>query len=175
VDVRPATPDDAPAVAEVHVRSWQVAYVGLVPQDHLDRLDPADRLPVWRQILTEDVPPAGTAVLVDGDRVVGFVRVGPGRPQGDIDPAAVGELATIYILGSHWGRGGGRLLMADAVGRLTRAGFREAVLWVLETNVRARRFYEKAGWYADGATDVVEKHGWTRTEVRYRRSLSTVD
>jgi hypothetical protein len=42
-EVRAATPQDALGVARVHVRSWQVAYRGLVAQDYLDRLRPADK------------------------------------------------------------------------------------------------------------------------------------
>jgi hypothetical protein len=36
--VRPATPDDADAIASVHVRSWQAAYRGIVPDAMLDAL-----------------------------------------------------------------------------------------------------------------------------------------
>ena len=44
VEVRPARPDDAPGVASVHVRSWQVGYRGLLAQDYLDGLRPEDRM-----------------------------------------------------------------------------------------------------------------------------------
>jgi hypothetical protein len=41
VVVRPTTVDDADAMGQAHVLAWQAAYVGLMPQDHLDRLTPA--------------------------------------------------------------------------------------------------------------------------------------
>ena len=41
--LRPAEPVDAIAVAHVHVRSWQVAYRTLMPDDYLDQLRPEDR------------------------------------------------------------------------------------------------------------------------------------
>jgi RimJ/RimL family protein N-acetyltransferase len=44
------------------------------------------------------------------------------------------------------------------------------VLWVLRDNTRARRFYERAGFAPDGATDVLDRLGGV-TEVRYRRAL----
>jgi hypothetical protein len=34
--MREAQPQDAAEVARVHVRSWQVAYRGLFPDDYLD-------------------------------------------------------------------------------------------------------------------------------------------
>jgi ribosomal protein S18 acetylase RimI-like enzyme len=61
--------------------------------------------------------------------------------------------------------------MAEAVRRLSDAGFREATLWVLETNDRARRFYEAVGWSLDGQRRVDESYGFALAEVRYRRSL----
>jgi hypothetical protein len=39
--VRDADPEDAEQIAIIHVHSWQAAYRGLLPQEYLDRLDPA--------------------------------------------------------------------------------------------------------------------------------------
>ncbi|MGH9204942.1 MAG: GNAT family N-acetyltransferase, partial [Acidimicrobiales bacterium] len=41
--VRTAQAGDKQAVAGVHVRSWQAAYRGLMPDAYLDGLDPDDR------------------------------------------------------------------------------------------------------------------------------------
>ena len=50
-------------------------------------------------------------------------------------------------------------------------GYASAVLWVLVTNERARRFYEIAGWSCDG-TEKSEPFGpATLTETRYGRPL----
>jgi RimJ/RimL family protein N-acetyltransferase len=169
VIVRPATADDAAALAAVHVRSWQVAYRGQVPQEHLDRLDPVRREQGWRQWIRDSRPPAGILVLDhEDDGVIGFVCFSPTRDP-DADPAEVGEIQAIYLLPSRWGRGGGRLLMDAGVRRLREAGFRELTLWVLETNERARRFYESAGWQPDGSAKTDDSRGVPLVEVRYRR------
>jgi ribosomal protein S18 acetylase RimI-like enzyme len=77
----------------------------------------------------------------------------------------------IYATPEAWGTGIGRGLMTAGLDRLASAGFGEVLLWVLDSNDRARRFYERAGFAADGATkdDVVA--GTTVREVRYRREL----
>ena len=62
----------------------------------------------------------------------------------DEEPADSGELAAIYLLPGAWGKGLGRELMSSALSALSDAGFGEATLWVLDTNSRARRFYEAA-------------------------------
>ncbi|WP_430787700.1 hypothetical protein [Actinoplanes sp. G11-F43] len=45
-----------------------------------------------------------------------------------------------------------------------------AILWVLESNARARRFYEAAGWVPDGAVKVDSSRGFPMREVRCRRT-----
>lgn len=41
VSIRPVTPADYEAVADVHVRTWRAGYSGIIPQDYLASLDPA--------------------------------------------------------------------------------------------------------------------------------------
>jgi ribosomal protein S18 acetylase RimI-like enzyme len=107
-------------------------------------------------------------VALDGERVVGFVTFGPQEPLGD---PAVGELYAIYVDPGHWDSGYGRALFTAAERGLRDVGYAEAVLWVLATNARARRFYEIAGWAADGGTKVDHRGDLELREVRYRRAL----
>jgi ribosomal protein S18 acetylase RimI-like enzyme len=76
----------------------------------------------------------------------------------------------IYVAPHWWSTGTGRLLMEAAVASLVSAGYRRAVLWVLDTNTRARRFYETAGWAPDGAANTMAALGGV-VEVRYTRPL----
>jgi len=170
VRVRRARPDDAVAIAHVHVRSWQSAYRGLVPQEYLDGLDPERRRQMWERVLaTDGWPRSGTLVAENDDGVVAFAHVGPSRD--DDAEGTVGELSAIYALSTVWGTGVGRALMAEALRTLAGAGYAEATLWVLDTNERARRFYEAAGWRPDGAVKVDSTRGFPLAEVRYRRAM----
>ena len=118
-------------IAIVHVRSWQAAYRGLVPQKYLDRLDVQQRYPVWERILSEaQWPRAGTFVAEDGGDVVGFASICPSRDD-DARPTGAGELAALYLLPGSWGKGLGRELMASALSAFRDASFDEATLWVL--------------------------------------------
>ena len=151
VEVRSAEPGDAGAIAEVHVRAWQVAYQGMIPDAHLDGLSVSRRSDNWRVIIAEfDYPRRGAFVAVDASKVLGFVHFGPSR-DADAGPD-VGELTVIYVRPDRWGEGIGRRLIQRAVQSLAEAGFSSATLWVLDANERARRFYEEAGWTTDGAT-----------------------
>ena len=171
VQVRAAREADAEALARVHVDTWRAAYQGLMPQEYLDGLDPAERAARWRQALGSPGSPFTAVVLEDeSGTVVGFATVGPGEDDDAADPT-VGLVGAMYVLSTHWRLGGGRLLMAEAIRLLSSAGCREATLWVLESNQRARRFYEAAGWRADGGHKIDESYGFPMSLVRYRRRL----
>lgn len=150
VGVRDAHAADADAIATAHVAGWQVAYRGIVPDDHLD--DPefgTRRQAVWRRQLGEPVPAAadsGECVVVGllDDAVVGFGYVGPERDPDDPSTRR-GEVYGFYVHPDAWGAGVADAMMQTCVERLT-TRFDAAVLWVLAENPRARRFDERAGW-----------------------------
>ena len=146
----------------MHVRAWQTAYRGQLPDDYLDGLRAEERAAGWERDRARD------PVLVaerDG-RVVGFAVVGAAE-----DPQGAGELYAINVDPDHWGTGAGRALLLAGQAELVRLGHGEAVLWVLPGNHRARRFYEAAGWVADGVERSAEVQGVVVPEVRYRRRL----
>jgi len=64
-------------------------------------------------------------------------------------------LDALYVLPEAWGSGIADRLHDAGVTALRAAGVERARLWVLEENHRARRFYERRGWTADGTTRVV--------------------
>ena len=66
------------------------------------------------------------------------------------------------------GTGVGTALMRRALAGLRARQVRTVVLWVLDTNARARRFYERGGWRADSGLRTEEIWGTRVREVRYR-------
>jgi len=55
--IRQATQEDAPGIASVQVSSWRAAYRRIVPDRHLDALDPRENVPMWTEVLA--IPAAG--------------------------------------------------------------------------------------------------------------------
>jgi len=164
VQVRRALPGDAAAIADVHVRTWQAAYGHVFEPERLARIDVSRRAAGWSRRLAD----GETAFVAERDgAVVAFASVGPAR-----DLHGLGELYAIYALPAAWGSDAGPALMRASVGALRAAGYGEAVLWVLEDNPRARRFYEREGWTLDGAAKEDEFLGTRVPEVRYRISLA---
>jgi RimJ/RimL family protein N-acetyltransferase len=170
VSVRVAVVADAAAIAAVRVASWRAAYVGLMPQSHLDSLSEFEFAERWSGRLSSPPDPRyGVWVAEAGGAVVAFLAAGPSRDD-EADKAEVAEVYTVYALPSAWGAGAGRALMQTGIEYLRAQGFREATLWVLTENARSRRFYEIAGFRPDGATRIEERFGDAHS-TRYRMVL----
>ena len=72
VVIRPATPEDALAIAAVHVDAWKAAYRGIVPDEFLDSLSIEQRSDAWRQILSEGSP-ENVMVAQAADSIVDWI------------------------------------------------------------------------------------------------------
>jgi GNAT superfamily N-acetyltransferase len=172
--IRRATVADAVAIAGVHARSWQAAYVDLLPQEVIDDMLAGTNRRIERLRGQLSAPSAVRIWVADqAGKVAGFAIVGP--PMDPAVPLGTGEVHAIYLAPEAWDRGIGRALFSRAVQDLEDTGSERAILWVLTSNARARRFYEAAGWQADGATKVEERPGGSMDEVRYWRPLGDAD
>ncbi len=161
---RPATVHDAEAIARIHVRTWQVAYEGIVPADYLAGLSEQQRTEWWRPQLERNR--GNVLVALTDDAVTGWVSFGPGR---DDDAMGRAEIFAIYVSPALWGGGIGRRLMEAAEAAL--AGTRGLTLWVLEQNRRARRFYAAAGFIPDGRRQEITLGGAGLREIRFAKTF----
>jgi ribosomal protein S18 acetylase RimI-like enzyme len=169
--VRLATAVDIPALARVHVASWQAAYRGIMPDQFLDGLSVARSETAWREMLALA---SQTNLVCELDQeVVGFAACGPTRDF-DQDPAITAELYAIYFVPAHWSKGYGHALWQRVRDELIESGYQKVTLWVLEANARARRFYEREGFTLDLVTvKEFQLEGTKLLEVRYWRQLKT--
>ena len=162
--------EDAPAIAGVHVRSWQAAYRGLLPDGLLARLSVSEREAMWREAAGGRAGPGALFVAEREGRVLGFCALS--EPTRDEDePEGVAELGAIYIDPQAWRSGAGTELMKVALAHLRSAGWREVTLWVLQTNQPALDFYARFGFVSDGARRIYEPSG--STGIRLRRALES--
>jgi GNAT superfamily N-acetyltransferase len=165
--LRPAEPEDALAVARVHVRSWQAAYRTLLPHEYLDQLRPEDRASKY-DFASRDPQKPSTIVATGEGLVYGFVTTAPSRAT---DLTGCGELYALYVDPEQWGQGIGVALVSAARAGLFEPGFRKAFLWVRAGNLRAERFYQIDGWVPDGLRRTDSVWDITVDEIRYQRGL----
>jgi len=127
--IRKATPADAPALADIHVRARREC-MPYLPDLH----SPEDVLEWVREVMPQHDE---VWVAEDDGRVVGFFALSDGL------------LYHLYVYPEHHGQGAGSQLF-DRVKELAPDGFR---LWVFQRNTQAREFYEHRGMQVVELTD----------------------
>lgn len=150
VSVRVAWADDAPAVAAVQARVWELRYDGVLP-DEARTVDVEAAAQAWRAAI--DRPrDARQRVLVALARneIQGYAVCSPAEDP-DCDPVRDGELVEIAVLPDRLGQGHGSRLLHAAIDTLRADRFERAVSWLPTTDDAGRRFLTDAGWATDGA------------------------
>jgi GNAT superfamily N-acetyltransferase len=191
VVIRAASADDAAQVAAVMRASWLAAYDGIIEPALLNRAtrpDGGERIRQsfwtrpWQRMLAAISAQTADAAGTSRDGIVGYATFGPELDVLDrswpYPPTAAGsagevaELYALYVDPGWWSTGTGRELMTRVLATVREAGYAAITLWVLEANARARRFYQRAGFAADGARHVLPDLGGV-TEIRYRRAVES--
>lgn len=150
VSVRIAWADDAPAIAEVQLRTWRETYAGVVPAEALPT-DVEGAAAAWRASLTKPRD-ARNRVLVALERntVVGFAITSPASDP-DCDPVADAELSELNVDPAKRGQGHGSRLLQAAVDTMQADRFTRVVLWAIASDDVLRGFLGDAGWAPDQA------------------------
>jgi GNAT superfamily N-acetyltransferase len=157
---------DAARLRALHVRTWETAYPGLVPESFYHQRLAEHRIRDWDALIARQTALGGGVVVArDRSAIAGLCQYGPAEDDDD-DARVVGHIRRLYV-DPRWQRQGvGRALLADAMTRLEELGIAAVTLWVLERDTGARTFYERIGYRPDGGRRVVGA-----ADVRYRRSI----
>ena len=169
VEIRKATKDDATAIAQTHVESWQAAYAEILSAEVMESRNLDFRRAEWSELFERNDQTERAYVADFGGEVGGFAFTQPCHDD-DVKPEDVAELTALYLRPSFFGRGVGTALAQAALQDLRDAGFSEVILWILEGNAGARRFYERTGWTWDGTRAPCYRI-FDAPALRYRRSL----
>ncbi len=154
-------------IGDLHYRSRAAAYAHILTPEALTFGSPETLGEWWAERYRWEREAHRLTVAVVGDELAGFTYLGASENPG------VAELSAIHADPAYVGKGVGRLMMAHAMTALRSYGER-GVLWVLEGNARARRFYEKGGWAADGETRVEPIGDEPVMQLRYSVDLSII-
>ena len=139
--VREAVIEDAEGIARVHTDSWQTSYRGILPDTVLDRIDVGQRAESRRKILRDRSLFQLVAYDVTHGDIVGFCDAGASRRH---VPYA-GEVYAIYLAHRAKRHGIGQEMWTRVQSWLAAQDMRSMIVWVLENNHHARRFYEAMG------------------------------
>jgi len=139
--IRKATLADAEGIARAHTASWRSSYRGILPDAVLDRIDVDQRAASWRRTL--ETPSIRTLVAYDTTHhdIVGLCDAGPTRAPS----AYAAEVYRIYLEHHAKRHGLGREMFEQITDWLRARDLRSLIIWVLDNNHHACRFYEAMG------------------------------
>ena len=131
------TDDDRYAISNIYEESWKYAYKNIIPDSYLESI------PKGRWVSNLDRPGMNNAVIIENGIFIGTSGYCSSRFS---EFEGFGEIVSIYFLPEYIGKGYGTQLLNYVIEELRKAGYKDVFLWVLEENIRAGRFYEKAGF-----------------------------
>ena len=141
--IRPAVLDDVRQLAEIHVQGWRDAYVGLLPQEVLDRPTVPEREGQWRGAIGRTGGASWTLVGArQGGPVVGFVHAIKTRPS---IFGASARIVALYVRLEEQRTGIGTALTRRIAETMAAAEIGEVRLWCLWNNATTRQFYDRLG------------------------------
>jgi ribosomal protein S18 acetylase RimI-like enzyme len=166
--IRPATVDDAEAIAVNHILSWQGMYKDFIPESILQELSIEERTQQWHELISQNVK---VLVVELADKIVGFASICAFRD--DECDGLNGEISAIYLHPAYWRLGLGTKLCLAALAELSTLGYKTIYLWVLSDNHQAHKFYESLGFQATDKTKMEEFYngGALLEETLYKRVL----
>lgn len=146
--LREARPDDADAIAALHVKVWRETYRGLATPEAYAALTEEVRRERWRETLATPQVRHQTLVVEQQGRIVAFGSAcAPTEPLfGDR-----GEVRWLHVDGEFARRGLGRRPMGALASQLRAWGYRGCALAVVEGNQPAIDFYDRLGGRRVGA------------------------
>ena len=138
VAIRTVRASDAAALAEVFSDSWRLAYSGLIPAPHLDRVIGRRSESWWLSAARSN---ERHIVLEFEGKVAGYASFGPARTRG----RAQGEIYELYLAPIYQGIGFGEHLFEACPHQLDRARCKGLLVWALADNTQATNFYWRRG------------------------------
>jgi ribosomal protein S18 acetylase RimI-like enzyme len=138
VRIRPARVTDAADLARIFRDSWRLAYSGMIPADHLDRLIRKRDVEWWKQSLQSSEP---ALILEVAGTIAGYATYGVARTRGRFQ----GEIYELYLDPIYQGLGFGEHLFEACRHRLDERRLKGLVVWALVDNAAASAFYWRRG------------------------------
>lgn len=161
-----ATKEFAFDMGYVHSYSWQEAYAGIIPDEIIRTFTPKNRAKIFLDVLKN--PLEEYYLFKVDDRPAGIASLAKSHEKNM--PDYIGEIYSIYFHPDFWGTEATQKGFQFCVNRLKDLGFSEITIWVLNDNLRAKRFYERNGFKLDGNSKEI-KIGIKLLEVRYSKKI----
>jgi len=166
ITIRLATPGDASDMAEVGMRSWEIAYKDILPEEYI-REKNATRPEQFKQNITHENK--NQYVIRLNDKTIGIMKIAPPTDD-DLDDTFY-EVHYLYLHPDYFRKGIGTQAMQFAFDKTRSLGKKHISIWVFTENISTIKFYEKCGFARDGKT-ALQDRGRAVEIIRMRSELS---
>lgn len=147
ITIRLAKPDDALDMAEIHARSWEVAYKDSIPMEYIKEKN-ATHPALFQKIITNEN--TTHYVIQVNEKTVGIMCIAP--PQDNDVGDDFLELHGIYLHPDYYRKGFGTQAIDFAFNKARNLGKKFMTVWVFAKNENTIKFYEKCGFAAENKT-----------------------
>lgn len=148
IKIRQAEYEDLIGLASIQIRSWRNAFNNILSDSTLNKYTYLDKcLKILENIYNSNKGYFYIASINENPCAELFWR-----KCTESEHAA--EIVSLHSIPECWGQGVGKAIIDKATDDIFNSGLKTVYLWVFEQNKRARRFYEKCGFIADGATRI---------------------
>lgn len=151
--IRYANLNDAEILGKIHSESAQAGLKGIILDNILNDVFSIERR-TKRFVSELSYGSPKTAIVFEKNEPVGLISYGSCRYRSN-DKSWI-EIWRVYLTQKYWGSGVAKELMEWGINEIVKENFKNIELWVLEENIRARKFYEKIGFKYDNTFQVTD-------------------
>ena len=159
--IRKVKYEDIEQIVDINIKDWKKVYKGIIDDEILNNLNREEKIKKWR----EHYNIGNVIVAEENGTILGYCRYDDNAiyENTDIDS----EIIAIYVDCDKLGNGIGRKLIEYVKKDLKNKNKTKMVIWCLEKNQNARKFYEKMGGNLLFDEKYFEKEGKKYKEVGY--------
>lgn len=141
MQIRRVERKDLLEVAKIKVETWQQSYDGIINKKYLENMDYKKIAEKWSKNFNNE----NFLVVVENEKILGFCRYGDRGDEFDRFREYDGEIYAIYISEKYAKKGIGKKLVASAMEDLKKQHKNKVIIWCLEQNIEAQKFYNRIG------------------------------
>ena len=161
ISIRKVKYEDIEQIVDINIKDWKKVYRGIIDDDILDNLNRDKKRKKWQKHYN-----IGNVIVAEkAGEVIGYCRYDDNAEyeNRDIDS----EIIALYVDCDKLGRGVGRKLVEYVINDLKIKNKSKMIIWCLEKNKNARKFYEKIGGRLIDDEKYFEIEGREYKEVGY--------
>ena len=159
--IRKVRYEDIEQIVDINIQDWKKVYKGIIDDSSLENLDKKEKIEKWKKSYNK-----GNLIVFEKDeKVLGYCRYDDNiaNKNNEIDS----EIIALYVKYDNLGQGIGKKLVEYVKEDLKNKNRKKMIIWCLQENINARKFYEKIGGKLIQDEKYFEKDGKRYKEVGY--------